>query len=1794
MESDVAGELKYIIRADIDDFNEGLAKASKALDRMAQHMEESAAEGGSSLSKGVAQGTDAATNSIAKFVSNSTAQLQDFAKSAASVAGNLAMTFSGMATGTFTSWATQGIFDTKFLEDTQIQMQALTHSAEEGSRAMAMATNYFKNNPFNRFDVTDATKQLIQFGASLDEVPALLEKMGNVSLSTGVAINDLARVYQRAAADGRVGLMDIEMLADRGVPIWDAFSKAVGKSASQIREETAKGGIAVEDFKKAFEYLVDPAAMEANEKTFSRQLDRMKGRLSNLKAALAGYSMDPTKGLIIDENGLYRAVTRMMKVFSDTMSGDVGTRLMDSLTRLASKISPYLDKFTDKIPMLLEKVGNAIDFVADHTETLLPILAGALALFGNLASGIPGLDRVLGPFGQSIGTMGKVFGKLNPLMKVFVAILGAGAFKAIQDGSLNGTFKSISDSLGKLAKALAPVIGRIAELAANIGEATLVPTINALAKVLEIFANVVSAIPEPALTALITAIAGLVVAKKAVGPVKEFGEAFSRTMKYFQEGGNTIRGAINSFKGLTGIGKKASDAASTTTKSLQTASVELTKGQKLMNTIRSGILNLILLAGAIAALAGAIWVVNKLLPDDMGALVGKLTTVGIVAAAMTGIGYAVGKLKVDWKSILILAGYAADIAVLAAALWAVDKLVPNDFGNLAAKLGIMAGVIIAMGVISGVLGMFAEIEGWGIAVVIGFAADLALLALSLLVVDRAVTNDFGNLAAKLGIMAGVIVAMGVITSLLGIFAGLSLAGSVAVIAFAADLALLALALKTVNNNISSDYEPLKKKLNNMAEAVQGMAGVAATLGIVIATGIGAIILGGGIATILGLAQAMADIADSIKIINSKVPTNTQSVKDKISSMSEIMKVMAENAAGNFWQNLNGSMNVGQIASIAQSYITIADALNKIQSISLNAETIRQKVQLIKECIAIVSDTESDSLGLAIDQMLKNFINTINIDNISKVIGTYKDIAETLNQIQSIKLSEETIRRKVGIVQKTVMALSNSDEGSIGLAIDHACKQFLDTVNTDNVAAVIRTYKDIADTLNQIQGVELNEKEIDDKIRQISEIVKLISNTEEADSLWTMLDQAARTATERNVTENAGAILKVYSEICDAVNNIRKTLPADTTTLQDIENKIANIRHFIWVASQINEGVGDIENKAKIAENVKNILNNIKDIASTITSIPDLGDKNYEGIISRIRNIIYIAGQINESAGNENQAAIVERTATILTKFKEIATIVNEIPQLADGVEDRVRTIQNLIYIAGLINEESNTEDKLAIVDRAVQMISKYKEIVDVTAQIGNLPEDIESKIDTIAKIANKVGRSIQDFDDIESRAEGLSAVVTAINKYAEIANVLQNFPDKLPDDIEDRINRIKNIVSNIGASMRIAGEVYGTDEVLESFGNVTTIVGEFVKLGSTINSIPKLAEDTETKITLVKNAINNIVSLNLSSLTEEKVAGMQFASQIANEMITFGNAVNAIPALTEGKDTQIMTYKNIMQNLINGIIPVYDIEDKLTTVNKSVEILRALVLFSQVAGQVQSVDQGVFSTIAAICQTINQSIAQLVADLGQQIPNFITIGQQMAQGLGDGWTGVGVDDTIRNEIQSVINELNGKVEEFRNLGTNFGNALKDGLANVDLKGTATTQGQNVGLGFAAGINSTVFRINAAMGNISSAAISTLKNLLGIASPSKVFRQLGEYTGEGFAEGLESQIKYIQNAADQISEAINNPFDTNLGALNSNIAAGGRNFNNSATNTTINQNNIINNGADYSAMMNDLKWALFTA
>ena len=187
--------------------------------------------------------------------------------------------------------------------------------------------------------------------------------------------------------------------------------------------------------------------------------------------------------------------------------------------------------------------------------------------------------------------------------------------------------------------------------------------------------------------------------------------------------------------------------------------------------------------------------------------------------------------------------------------------------------------------------------------------------------------------------------------------------------------------------------------------------------------------------------------------------------------------------------------------------------------------------------------------------------------------------------------------------------------------------------------------------------------------------------------------------------------------------------------------------------------------------------------------------------------------------------------------------------------------------------------------------------------------------------------------------------------------------------------------------------------------------------------------------------------------------------------------------------------------------------------------------------------------------------------------------------------------------------IEGKMQDEYYQGRALANKVLEGIQAIQNSGGYYSAGAQVSEGFANGIANTVGRVNSAVGSLSSAAISKLRELLGIASPSKVFAELGMYVAEGFAEGIEDNLDEVMSTGEALAKAVMEGYNDTIMPLTATVERAKVLSDNAemrgavetegesagySKNITINQTNNVYDEMDTTQLVNDLTWAVSRA
>lgn len=711
------------------------------------------------------------------------------------------------------------------------------------------------------------------------------------------------------------------------------------------------------------------------------------------------------------------------------------------------------------------------------------------------------------------------------------------------------------------------------------------------------------------------------------------GAALFKLFKTFLKNKGSITGAGKAVTDTVENLKSPIDKAKALSKSLTGASQEMTKGQQAMATMRSGIFNIILLAGAIASMALALKFANDQLPNDLSPLIPKLLLIAGVTTAMGGLAYLGKTLNINPADFLPIGAAAVAIAAVAGSLWLTNAAIPDNFGPLIPKLVLMGVAVAAVA---------------GLAYIIGNSTQ-------------------------------VLTAIGL--------------GLLAIVGISATIAIAAAAMWVANLAIPNDIDKFRDKLIAMGLAIGGFGILAGVVGALMATGIGAGILAAGLAAIIGIAGTMVLAALAIAEINNKVPENIDGVKNKIDLISQTLAYIAKSNMGNIISNTLQNLNIQPLKEIVKAYASIARDLMFISVIPIDSKAVSDKIMLIKETVEYISKTDSDSPAGLMNQAVNNFINMFNTAFLGKVVSIYADIARNLNLIQNIDLQPAAIVDKVKLIKETIGYISKTGADSPAGMIVQTTNNFINSINVQIIGQVVNTYLNIAQTLNQLQNIELNTQAIIGKVTFIQDTINFV--TQKGQSWYSALAQAVGAWANEKSTESASKILNIYSNLGDTLGKIAD-MNLDEKRAGEVKNKV-NILNDIVSTVLSGSGDGGLFGKIKAffaggvdvasVDNAKNIIVKLSELANAINYMPGIND-SYKEKIPAVKSVISGIMGINTGFGDiANKEWIVGMATSIAYKLGEFANAANTIKTVGDISS----TLQNVSgAITQVLNAVSNS------------------------------------------------------------------------------------------------------------------------------------------------------------------------------------------------------------------------------------------------------------------------------------------------------------------------------------------------------------------------------------------------------------------------------------------------------------------------------------------------------------------------
>lgn len=211
-------------------------------------------------------------------------------------------------------------------QNLEIAFETMLQSKSKADKLMADVVTLAATTPFGLRDAAAATKQLLAYGSSANEVVGELRRLGDVAAATGTPIQDLTYLYGTLRQQGRAYAVDIRQFAGRGIPIYKELANVLGVGVDKISELVEGGKVGFKEVEQAFQNMTNQGGMFFN--LMEKQSKSLAGLSSQLGDAIyimfndmgqsqEGFLAEALKGTIgIVQN--YQKVIDVLKIVAIT------------------------------------------------------------------------------------------------------------------------------------------------------------------------------------------------------------------------------------------------------------------------------------------------------------------------------------------------------------------------------------------------------------------------------------------------------------------------------------------------------------------------------------------------------------------------------------------------------------------------------------------------------------------------------------------------------------------------------------------------------------------------------------------------------------------------------------------------------------------------------------------------------------------------------------------------------------------------------------------------------------------------------------------------------------------------------------------------------------------------------------------------------------------------------------------------------------------------------------------------------------------------------------------------------------------------------------------------------------------------------------------------------------------------------------------------------------------------------------------------------------------------------------
>ena len=280
-------------------------------------------------------------------------------------------------------------------ETTEISFTTMLGSEERALAMMDELAEFAASTPFELSGLQDATRQLLAYGFSAEEIIPMLTDVGDATaaLGTGQAgIESVTRALGQMQTRGKVSAEEMLQLTEAGIPAWEYLARAIGTDTASAMEKVSDGSVSASKGISA----ITSGMREDFGGMMVEQSRTVEGLMSNLSDAIEQPLMK------LRDTDAYDSLARAL--------GDV----VDEAGPFVESLLPHMERGLDAVADVLEVAADAMGEFSSMSEReqreMVDMVAAATAAgpaLTVLGKGAQGAGKIADKAGDAIGLLGE-------------------------------------------------------------------------------------------------------------------------------------------------------------------------------------------------------------------------------------------------------------------------------------------------------------------------------------------------------------------------------------------------------------------------------------------------------------------------------------------------------------------------------------------------------------------------------------------------------------------------------------------------------------------------------------------------------------------------------------------------------------------------------------------------------------------------------------------------------------------------------------------------------------------------------------------------------------------------------------------------------------------------------------------------------------------------------------------------------------------------------------------------------------------------------------------------------------------------------------------------------------------------------------------------------------------------------------------------------------------------------------------------------------------------------------------